>query len=619
VVPEAMPRFEPLHIYQLQRHQGTQSQFRLCLGIIETSLEADAILDLVSEFYPRARCEPALDDDRAAVKRKVMAAQPPKRGAQSPRTRPPDPQPAAPFHWDIDELLPELAAHSADQTPPRSLNQPRPPTGAGPGPKAQPQPREAAESPEIAASTASTMRPRVDRAEDLRAVDDTVTDDSGAPRTNDPTTSESQHSEPPHRLASADVAAAPERDVEETESDPNAVTDQVETLQFTFGEPPVEEPPAETVNDEQVIEVGVAATHATFEDLALQPSRIEFEASVPANVEMPDGRQTVAEYDASEQSVPPTIAPITTPFEPADSHPADTQAPRPSTGDSGTLERFVARIGTLLESLKVAEPNPPQEELPAAASTQPTLSAPFSPPAPVDLELNTALDPGGVSPAGPAAAVPPGQSEVPETSPEPDADRAPQMRLRAAAVDPGRAGAHGDSASRSDAPEIDSTRTIRALTSLELSDEQASRWFVIQLTLCERPIDPAEVPNLAIFSEYRLYSVAGLADGRVMHALRLGFFSSESAAAAVGGYLSQFFDAPSVKRVSIAEQERFEERRLAAGKDAGDLGEHAVIELTCPATLPERQVSTASAPGNGESNPQESSSLWSRLLAPRKR
>jgi hypothetical protein len=53
VVPEAMPRFEPLRTYQLQRHEGNQSQFRLCIGIIETNLEADAILDLVSEFSPR--------------------------------------------------------------------------------------------------------------------------------------------------------------------------------------------------------------------------------------------------------------------------------------------------------------------------------------------------------------------------------------------------------------------------------------------------------------------------------------------------------------------------------------------------------------------------------------
>ena len=234
-----MPRFEPLHIYQLQRHQGAQSQFRLCLGIIETNLEADAILDLVTEFYPRARCEPAQDDDRAAVKRKVMAAQPPKRSAQSPRFRQPDPQPPAPFHWDIDELLPELAANSLEQTRARPLNQPGPPTGADPVPKMLPQPREAVEL---------------------------------------------EYKEAPDGLAAASVAATPAPGVEEIDSDPNAVTDQVETLQFTFGDPPVEEPPAETSNSEEALDADAAATQETFEGPATQPPRIESEASEAAKV-----------------------------------------------------------------------------------------------------------------------------------------------------------------------------------------------------------------------------------------------------------------------------------------------------------------------------------------------
>ena len=57
-----------------------------------------------------------------------------------------------------------------------------------------------------------------------------------------------------------------------------------------------------------------------------------------------------------------------------------------------------------------------------------------------------------------------------------------------------------------------------------------SQWFSIQLSLSEDPIDPEHVPSLDIFNEYRLYSVTGLDGGRVMHALRLGFFSSELAA-----------------------------------------------------------------------------------------
>ena len=68
------------------------------------------------------------------------------------------------------------------------------------------------------------------------------------------------------------------------------------------------------------------------------------------------------------------------------------------------------------------------------------------------------------------------------------------------------------------------------------------RWFVIQLALAEDAIDPDTVPNLDIFSVYRLYAVAGLDQGRIMHALRLGFFSEELAAAAVASYLSAYYD-----------------------------------------------------------------------------
>jgi hypothetical protein len=59
------------------------------------------------------------------------------------------------------------------------------------------------------------------------------------------------------------------------------------------------------------------------------------------------------------------------------------------------------------------------------------------------------------------------------------------------------------------------------------------RWYVIELSLTESPVDPDTVPILDIFTLYRLYTVSGLEDGRVMHALRLGFFAEQIAASAV--------------------------------------------------------------------------------------
>jgi hypothetical protein len=129
-------------------------------------------------------------------------------------------------------------------------------------------------------------------------------------------------------------------------------------------------------------------------------------------------------------------------------------------------------------------------------------------------------------------------------------------------------------------PELESTQTVRALTAPELENEDTSRWFVIQLSLSDQAFDPDTVPNLDIFSEYRLYSVAGMDQGRLVHALRLGFFSEEVGAVAVASYLGAYYDKPTIRRVSVAERERFSHQRVEARKDVGASGTHAVIEIT---------------------------------------
>jgi hypothetical protein len=129
-------------------------------------------------------------------------------------------------------------------------------------------------------------------------------------------------------------------------------------------------------------------------------------------------------------------------------------------------------------------------------------------------------------------------------------------------------------------PNLESTQTLRPLTQLELEDDTVSRWFVIQLSLAEESFDPDSLPNLDIFGEYRLYSVAGIDQGKVTHALRLGFFAEEGAAAAVASYLSAFYEKPTIKRISTAERDRFSDQRVEARMDVGATGRHAVIEIT---------------------------------------
>jgi hypothetical protein len=118
------------------------------------------------------------------------------------------------------------------------------------------------------------------------------------------------------------------------------------------------------------------------------------------------------------------------------------------------------------------------------------------------------------------------------------------------------------------------------LTQLERDDAKNGRWFVIELSLSEKPFDPDAVPNLDIYRLYRLYCVAGRDKDRVMYALRLGFFGEEVAAIAVANYLAAHYDKPTIKRVSAAERERFAGQRLEARKDVGASGRHAAIEIT---------------------------------------
>jgi hypothetical protein len=144
-------------------------------------------------------------------------------------------------------------------------------------------------------------------------------------------------------------------------------------------------------------------------------------------------------------------------------------------------------------------------------------------------------------------------------------------------------------------PDLESTQTVRALTQLELEDDNASRWFVIQLSQAEEPFDPDTVPNHDIFSVYRLYSVAGIDQGRIVHALRLGFFTEEIAAGAVASYLTAFYDQPTIKRVSAAERERFAEQSLAPRKDVGATGKHAAIEITSERFVREKRSGQTAA------------------------
>lgn len=103
----------------------------------------------------------------------------------------------------------------------------------------------------------------------------------------------------------------------------------------------------------------------------------------------------------------------------------------------------------------------------------------------------------------------------------------------------------------------ESTQTVRALTRAELDGSNQSKWYVVQLVISDRPINLEVMPRLEIVAEHRLYTVVGRQGGRQLHALRLGFFSDVGRAQMMCKHVQTFFAAPTVVRVSMAEQERF--------------------------------------------------------------
>jgi hypothetical protein len=428
-MPRGMPRFERVCVYQLRHAVEDREEFRLRLGIIQTELEADAILAAVRDHYPAARKETASPEDAAAVAaRTARAAQ---RAEQ------------------MQKLQAKQAASSKAAAPVPAKAKPSAPKPTG---FVQPEP--------VVEAITIEVRPP---------------DTSGIIE---------------FELAAPPMPVAPTPGCHD--SDPDAITEELEALTFTMDAP-------------------------VFAEAPLPAAEIEI------TVEAPRPEATV-----------------------------DIPAPSKRDIDTVTLEVLALNAGLDIE--------PPPAVAPVAV-------------------------------------------------------RAPSAPVQWPMSQPARVGAAPATAGASIA--IDSTQTQRALTSLDVPEGEASSHFVVQLILSEDEVDPEQVPSLDIFSEYRLYRVKGLDQERVMHALRLGFFSSEPAAQAVAGYLAVYFDAPTIKRVSLAERERFAEDRVKPRKDVGATGAHSVIELTSPAPLPQRRAREVFAPEADETRAK--GSIWSRLVKPLER
>jgi len=292
--------------------------------------------------------------------------------------------------------------------------------------------------------------------------------------------------------------------------------------------------------------------------------------------------QTAAPVAPAAAAAVPVAAPV-----PAAASAAPVAAPVPASASAAAP--VAAPMPAVAAVVPVAAPMPAVAALvPAAAPAvaaavpAPAAVAPQRAAVPVASDivsmqaLMAAIDPGFDTAPNKVTAKPPVLYTV-HTSPERDAAKATPRR------DVARAG--------TPTPSLESTQTLRPLTPLELGEHETPRWFVVQLAMSDDAFDPDALPHLDIFSLYRLYAVIGMDQGRLVHALRLGFFGEEAGARAVAGYLAAFYDESIVKRVSVAERDRFADQRVEARKDVGAIGRHLAIEITDELVVRERRSS----------------------------
>jgi hypothetical protein len=100
----------------------------------------------------------------------------------------------------------------------------------------------------------------------------------------------------------------------------------------------------------------------------------------------------------------------------------------------------------------------------------------------------------------------------------------------------------------------DDTGTVRALK--EAVTANAPVAFAVQLKFSVQPIELNQVPPLAIFSAYTLYTVEGSREGRKWYGLRLGFFTDAISAKQVAYYVRSEFASVAVVPVSPQERDR---------------------------------------------------------------
>ena len=113
----------------------------------------------------------------------------------------------------------------------------------------------------------------------------------------------------------------------------------------------------------------------------------------------------------------------------------------------------------------------------------------------------------------------------------------------------------------------DDTGTVRALKEAVTTNQPVA--FAVQLKWSVQPIELSQVPPLAIFSAYTLYTVEGSREGRKWFGLRLGFFTDAISAKQVAYYVRSEFASVAVVPVSPQERSRASDASTGGNARAG--------------------------------------------------
>ncbi|HVF15750.1 MAG TPA: SPOR domain-containing protein [Steroidobacteraceae bacterium] len=543
-VAKTLPGFETLRLYQVARREDGRTRYRLRLGFFTSEADAEAALNSVRSEYPTAFTACLCDEDRKFT-----------RGFVPDISSVPAPKPVneAP---KIAMVVDNKPAAKAEPIKSAAAPKPAPIAKAATTDTVSVKALSPKNEPKTDTVTVRTLTPKADAKPQSKASPtpaaktDTVTVKALTPATT-PTapTAKPAPSKPVAAVDAAKPQAAPQiAPVEKAKVAAPASTALSDEFELSW-DPPALQPSADAGSAPAQV---IAASFKT-QDVIKAPAPAVNKAA-PKHPEAP---------------------------KPIAAKPTPAATPAPATSPKkdiiGAPSKLLAAIELTLESEPTTAPAPAKPA--AAVSNEPFRVGKGIEIPSTSLSLQSeAAAPTAAPVKAPVASTPAPAAPIAATAAKPTADVSKMKSAQAsapaaikAAVTPQVRKVDGP------APDLDSTQTIRALTSDELNDDSQEKYFAIQLAVSDQPVNLDAMPRLDIFEAYRLYSVASAGSGKITHALRLGFFREDHSAEAVSGYLKTFFNSPTVVRISIAEQARFKD---APAPRPAPKGEGKVLDLS---------------------------------------